>query len=217
MMKFDTKRLATLLALLLIVLSSAMAQQRRRTPRANAAPAVAADYFPLRAGDSWTYRHSEGSEFTVKVLKDEKQPDGTLRYLVEIQSGARIQYTYSKPTGWVLLHRTDYLEQEALKKDYKPAKQYLRNPLTVGASWNWAGQDVTGTDASESSQVVGLEWVEVPAGKFHAMKIVSQVSSGGALVTKTYWYAPGVGCVKSSSEAGQIKYGYELTNYSFKK
>jgi hypothetical protein len=216
MMKFERKRIASVLALLLIVLPSAAAQQRRRTPKANAGPA-AADYFPLRAGDSWTYRHSEGSEFTIKVLKDEKQPDGTLRHLVELQSGARIHYSYSKPAGWVLLHRTDYLEQEGLKKDYKPAKQYLRNPLTVGASWNWAGQDVTGVDASESSQVVGLEWVTVPAGRFHAMKIVSQVSSGGAPVTKTYWYAPGVGCVKSWSEAGQIKYGYELINYSFKK
>jgi hypothetical protein len=205
---------------LLLFLPSAGAQQQQsrapKAPAANADPA-AADYFPLRAGDSWTYRHSEGNEFTVKVLKEVKQADGSLRYLVELHSGALIHYTYSKPNGWVLLHRTDYLDQEAMKIDYKPARQYLKNPLTVGAKWSWAGKDVTGVDASESSQVVGLEWVEVPAGRFHAMKIVSEVSNGGAIVNKTYWYAPGVGCVKSWSEAGQIKYGYELTNYSFKK
>lgn len=222
MMRFCAKRIPALLALLLLLLPSAGAQQRRRTPRAPKAPNVTAgpigaDYFPLRAGDSWTYKHSEGNEFTVKVLKEEKQADGSLRYLVELQSGGLIHYTYSKPAGWVLLHRTDYLDQEAMKIDYQPPRQYLKNPLAVGAKWSWAGKDVTGVEASESSQVVGLEWVEVPAGRFHAMKIVSEVSNGGAVVNKTYWYAPGVGCVKSWSEAGQIKYGYELINYSFKK
>lgn len=219
MMRFCAKRTAALLALLFLLLPGAEAQQRRRAPRGNAGNAgpIAADYFPLRAGDSWTYRHSEGSEFTVKVLKDVKQPDGSLQYLVELHSGALIHYIYSKPNGWVLLHRVDYLDQEAMKIDYKPARQYLKNPLTVGARWVWAGKDVTGVDASESSRVVGLEWVEVPAGKFHAMKIVSEVSNGGSVVNKTYWYAPGVGCVKSWSEAGSTKYGYELASYSFKK
>jgi hypothetical protein len=36
-------------------------------------------------------------------------------------------------------------------------------------------------------------------------------------MTKTYWYADGVGLVKSMTDSGQIKYGWELVAYSFKK
>jgi hypothetical protein len=215
MMKVNTLRALALLSLLLVVASSAAAQ-RRRAASAKTAPA-AADYFPLRAGDSWTYRHSEGSQFTIKVLKEEKQPDGTLRYIVELHSGGLIHYTYSKPSGWVYLHRTDYTDQEGLKINFQPPKPYLKNPLVAGAKWRWAGKDVSGNESTESSRVIGLEWVEVPAGKFRAMKIISEIASGGGVVTKTFWYAPGVGCVKSWSESGQVKYGYELTEYSFKQ
>ena len=36
-------------------------------------------------------------------------------------------------------------------------------------------------------------------------------------MTRTNWYAAGVGLVKSATVAGQLKYGSELTDYSFKK
>jgi hypothetical protein len=125
---------------------------------------------------------------------------------------------YSKPKGWVLQHRISYPdEQSGLKIDYEPGKQYLKNPLIAGGKWRWAGKDVGGNDVSESSEVMGLEWVDVPAGKFRAMKIISHVSNGGTAAVKTYWYADGVGLIKSWTDAGAIKYGFELEDYSFKK
>jgi hypothetical protein len=57
----------------------------------------------------------------------------------------------------------------------------------------------------------------VPAGKFRAIKVVSEVSGGAIPMTRTNWYANGVGLVKSATQGGQIKYGSELTDYSFKK
>src|SRR3989440_59057 len=92
------------------------------------------DYFPLRVGDWWNYRSTTAdgkqSEFTIKVLSDEKQPDGTNRYLVEtLTTFQPIHDWYSKPSGWVLMHRIAYPKNEALKADYQPVKQYLKNPL----------------------------------------------------------------------------------------
>jgi hypothetical protein len=49
------------------------------------------------------------------------------------------------------------------------------------------------------------------------MKIVSQVTGAAHPMTKTYWYADGVGMVKTTTEAGPTKYGSELVDYSFKK
>jgi len=176
------------------------------------------DYFPLRVGDSWKYRSiGEDSEYTVKVVSAEKQADGTMLYLLEKLAGVKIDDWYSRTDGWVLLHGEAYPEQPGMEVKYQPARQYLKNPLSVGAKWNWKGKSVTQTEAAESNEVVGTEMVEVPAGRFRAMKIVSQVSDGGAVKTRTSWYADGVGLVKTTTEAGQIKYGFELVDYSFKK
>lgn len=221
MTKLNTKRalLALFCLLLLLISSSALMGQRRKKRAATQTSAAPRDFYPLRVGDSWTYRHSEGSPITMKVLREEKQADGTLQYVVELNAGNEINYFYSKPDGWVLLHGTTYpQEQTGMKVEYSPPKQYLKNPLTPGAKWDWAGKD----GASESSQVIGQEWIEVPAGRFQAMKVFSKVAlPEGGSTDKTYWFVDGVGLVKSTTEArstaGQFKYGYELVDYSFKK
>jgi hypothetical protein len=178
---------------------------------------VDADYFPLRAGDSWTYRNSEEGGYTLKVLSEEPQEGGPARYVVELRSGVVIQNVFSKAGGWVLFHAQSYPEHEGLKATYEPPKQYLPNPLVAGQKWAWTAKDPTQVDRRESSRVVGFENVTVAAGKFRAMKVITEVGGGAAPMTKTNWYADGVGLVKSTTEGGQIKYGSELTDYSFKQ
>jgi hypothetical protein len=178
----------------------------------------AADYFPLRVGDSWTYRSTVGStEHSQKVLSETKQADGTIRYEVEKLAGAKVLMSFSKADGWVLLHSERYAEHEGLEAKYEPAKQYLKNPLVDSAQWGWTGKDYTQTDLEEDNQVTGPEDVTVAAGKFRAMKVVTKVAGTTAPLTRTTWYADGVGLIKSVSEAVGIKYGWELKDYSFKK
>jgi hypothetical protein len=180
-------------------------------------PKATADYFPLRVGDSWTYRNTEEGGYTLKVLSAEPQEGGPPRYVVEFRSGVIIQKVFSKTEGWVHFHDESYPEQEGLKATYEPPKQYLPNPLVAGQKWEWSGKDPTQMEHHESSRVVGFENITVAAGKFRAMKVVSEVSGGAIPMTRTNWYAEGVGLVKSTTQGGQIKYGSELTDYSFKK
>jgi hypothetical protein len=186
-------------------------------PKSKAQTQSAADYFPLRVGDTWTYRNSEAGGYTWKVLSEEPHEGGTVRYVVEFLSGVRINNIFSKENGWVLFHAESYPEHEGLQATYDPPKQYLPNPLVVGQKWEWRGKDPTQVEHHESSQVVGVETVTVPAGKFRAMKVMTGISSAGAPMTRTSWYADGVGLVKTTTVGGQIKYGSELTDYSFKK
>jgi len=194
------------LALLLAALR-APAQKPKRAP---------ADFFPLRVNDSWTYRNTEAGGYTLKVLSEEPQTGALVRYVVELNAGTKILKVFSKPEGWVLFHKESYPEHEGLEATYEPPKQYLPNPLVVGQKWEWTGKDPTQVEYRESNRVVATENVTVPAGKFRAMKIVSEIV-GTAPMTRTSWYAEGVGLVKSTTEGGQIKYGSELTDYSFKK
>ena len=171
------------------------------------------DYFPLSVGDSWKYRSTTAdgkqSEFTVKVLNEEKENGNTL-YLVETVSTYQpIHDWYSKPSGWVLMHRQEYVKT-GNKAEYQPTKQFLKNPLTSGDSWTWKGKGMMGLEIDESNEVSGPETVSVAAGKFEAMKVMTKVVQGGAPVTKTYWYAPGVGLVKSMTDTGSVKSTTEL-------
>ena len=178
------------------------------------------DYFPLRVGDSWKYRSTTAdgkqSEFSIKVLSEEKENGNTL-YLVETVSTFQpIHDWYSKPTGWVLMHRQEYVKTGS-KAEYQPTKQFLKNPLASGDSWHWKGKGMMGLEIDESNQVSGPETVSVTAGKFEAMKVMTNVIQGGTPVTKTYWYAPGVGLVKSMTDTGSVKSTTELLEYSGKK
>jgi hypothetical protein len=175
------------------------------------------DYFPLRVGDTWKYRSTTAdgkqSEFSIKVLNEEKENGNTL-YLVETVSTFQpIHDWYSKPSGWVLMHRQEYVKA-GQKAEYQPTKQFLKNPLTSGDSWQWKGKGMMGLEIDESNEVSGPETVSVPAGKFEAMKVLTKVVQGGAPVTKTYWYAPGVGLVKSMTDTGAVKSTTELLEHS---
>jgi hypothetical protein len=177
----------------------------------------AGDYFPLRVGDSWTYRNTEEGGYTLKVLKEEPHEGGPSRYVVELASGVKILKTYSKGPGWVLFHGENYPEHEGVQVSYDPPQQFMPDPLAVGQKWEWHGKDTTQVEYRESSRVVGTETVSVAAGKFRALKVVTEITGGGATKTTTNWYADGVGLVKSATDAGKYKYGSELTDYSFKK
>jgi hypothetical protein len=49
------------------------------------------------------------------------------------------------------------------------------------------------------------------------MKLVSLVTGAATPMTRTYWYAEGVGLIKATTEAKTMQYGSELVDYSFKK
>ena len=201
----------------LLLLQNASAAKPKSKSKSQSKSEPTADYFPLRVGDTWTYRNTESGGYTWKVLNEEPHAGEAVRYVVELFSGVKILKTFSKANGWVLFHGDNYMEHEGLQATYDPPKQYLPNPLVVGQKWEWSGQDPTQVEHREASRVVGVETVTVPAGKFRAMKVISEVSNGGPLMTKTSWYADGVGLVKTETTGGQLKYGSELTDYSFKK
>lgn len=206
-------RMFVTLALMSLTMVGAMAQKPQQPPP---------DYFPLRVGDWWKYRSTTAdgkqSEFTMKVLSEEKKADGTSQYLMEtLTTFQPINDWYSKPSGQVLMHRIAYPKNESLKADYQPVKLYLKNPLAVGASWEWKGKGMMGVDIEESSRVTATEMIEVPAGKFQAMKVETKVIQGGTPVTKTYWFVNWIGMVKSMTDTGSVRSTTELIDYSFKK
>jgi hypothetical protein len=179
------------------------------------------DYFPLRVSDWWKYKTTTAdgkqSEFTLKVINAEKQPDESIRYQIDTNSAVVIHDWYGKPKGLVLRYKEQFGDNNNLVANYDPVYQYLKNPLVKDDTWDWAGKGMSGVDIKESSKVSGPEEVIVPAGKFSAMKVVTNLTQGGANITKTYWFADWVGMIKGKTESSGITSVSELVDYSFKK
>lgn len=206
---------AALAALLLLVIAgTGLARAQKPTP-------PPPDYFPLPVGAVWEYESTTAddkkSNFSTKVLAVEKQADGTSWVQVAIENPWQtIHEYYSKPAGWVLDHKQVYTKNN-MACEFKPVKQFLRNPLSAGQTWNWSGTGMMDVAIEESNTVSGPETVVVPAGKFSAMKVSTHVKQGGQDVQKTYWYANHVGMVKSMTDSGSVKSTTVLLKYRFPK
>lgn len=178
------------------------------------------DYFPLRVGDWWKYRSTtqagQSSEFTMKVASSDGAAP-TPVYLVEIESNWPIREWYSKPNGLVVWHREVFPKNQGMDVSFASQRNLLRNPPAAGGTWSWKGQGMMGVAIDEASMVFASEPIEVPAGKFQAIKVVTKVVQGGAPVTKTYWYANWVGLVRSTTDTGSVQSTTELVDYSFKR
>ncbi len=210
------KQLRAFLLLFVAVLAIAVAIPSLAQTR----PVPPPDYYPLPVNAWWKYQSTTSagnkSDFTFKVLKTEKQADGSTWIQTEVQSGSQFFNWYSKPKGWVMEHKMVY-PQNNMEGVYQPVKKFIKNPMGKGDTWTWKGTGMMDVEIAESSTVLGPEQVVVPAGKFTAMKVVADVVQGGATVKRTQWFANYVGMVKSTVESSGFQSTTELIDYSFRK
>ena len=181
---------------------------------------VPPDYYPLADTYWWKFKGNSGGnsiDFTLKVVGIEKQPDGRIIYQLDTCGQQVVHDWYVKEKGAVLRLKEYYGDNAKLRVSYEPPYCILHNPLLVGDKWSWQGKGLMDVSINDQSRVEAEEDVEVPAGKFRAMRVVSDVQQGPAHVVKTYWYAPGVGLIKTKTENNGIVIGTELVDYSFKK
>lgn len=201
-------RLVATLALLLAISVGAWAQKPTPPPP---------DHFPLGTGYVWDYKSTtdagKESTFSTKVLACDA--NGVWQVAIE-NPWQTIHEYYTKPAGWVLDHKQVYTKNDMVG-EFKPVKQFLQNPLKAGATWSWSGTGMMDVAIEEKNTVSGPETVVVPAGKFSAMKVTTDVVQGGQNVKKIYWYANHVGMVKSYTDSGSVKSTTELVKYTFPK
>ncbi len=159
-----------------------------------AAPAVkptAVYYHPTKVGDKRLYEFRTGD--TATDLTDEVTQ-------VEIKDGRFLVTTSRGAAGSTVEVSADGLVQRTLgDKPLVPPAPMLRLPVKAGDAWSWEGS-IPGLKTTFT--MVGLEDVEVPAGKFRAVRVRQEsVRDGKENVSTTYWYAPEVGLVKLVSKS----------------
>jgi hypothetical protein len=179
----------------------------------------------VHAGDSWTYRYTLYAPTNRTTIVDSQvtyADDRVIHLVANDVAGVKdTDLTYTSDWNLVASRRTGI---------YEPNSGMLKFPLRPGDSWpsryriTFPREDYF-TEQDRIARVEGWEDVQVPAGKFHALKVVAQGSSKRSdrpllgSVREVMWYAPEVKrYVKWTYEAGGPRtvnrsFEYELVDY----
>jgi len=161
-----------------------------------------------RAGDRWVYDWTSANNTgtkTVEVLEIKEVNE--LRYYV-VRIGD-IDHYYTLDLKWSGIVRDSRVESRMV-----PPQPWLVWPLQIGSRWVHSGvyeERDTKKQHNDTFAVVADETVEVPAGRFHAFKVVREASR---LESDQYWYAPEVRWyVKWIGRRGQVQFEERLREY----
>jgi hypothetical protein len=96
-----------------------------------------------------------------------------------------------------------------------PPLQMLKLPPKEGETWEVTSPAPAGKPAEKFKYTTGKqEDVEVPAGKFKAVRVELEETLGGATRKSTFWYAPGVGMVKTVTRHEQGDLVQQLKSFT---
>jgi len=172
--------------------------------RAEASPDA---FFPWAKGDSWVYDtldKKENYHFDMKVVIEGPWDDHGVNGMIMTQKdhrGTMRQFFLMNEKG-VFLHKLGLSKTltPEINTHFTPAMPAVIFPLTPGTKTHWEGRlKVTGIMNKPilfDGEVTGWEDIEVPAGKFHCIKLHFHEKRGNEVIDEDAWYAEGVGQVK---------------------
>jgi hypothetical protein len=187
-----------------------------------AAPADDA-FFPWAKGNSWVYdtlNKTDNSHFEMKVVMEGPWNEGDSSGMIMTQKdkrGTMREFQTKNEKGFFIykLALSKTLTPEVDTR-FTPPVPRLIFPLTPGAKVHWEGRLkvrlIMDKPIIFDGEVIGWDDIQVPAGKFHCIKLHYHELRGKDVIDEDAWYAEGVGQVKYSG--GQ--YVKELKSYQTK-
>jgi hypothetical protein len=149
-------------------------------------PAVAISAPEWRPNDRWVYDWTSGTQTGTKTIEVvEEKTINTVPYFILRLDG--VQHYYTRELHWAAAIRESRVEARMV-----PPQPWFMWPLAPDRRWEHRGtfEDRNGRSPfNDRFSVVGLETVEVPAGRFQAMKVVRQSDRRDS---DEYWYASDV-------------------------
>lgn len=155
----------------------------RPEPPPAAAPLTAPAW---QVGDRWVYDWTSGKESGTKTIEvvDVREVRGVRYSVVRLEDS---EHYYTAALHWAFAVREGKVEARMV-----PAQPWFVWPLTPGARWVHQGrfeQREGAVTHDDRFTVIGPERVEVPAGRYEAVKLVRETNRQDG---DEYWYAPDV-------------------------
>lgn len=164
------------------------------------------DLFPMSIGSRWTYRIA-GQDDRLVIVAAGTEKIGDIRCVrLEGRLQNRVIATehVAKLKEGVFRLRND-------GSDLEPPLMICKFPAVNGDTWR-AEYKMNDKKAAIDYEC-DREDIVVPAGKYKAVVIRSEVAEGGGKLKSTVWYAPRVGMVKQVIEDGENKIMLSLERF----
>jgi hypothetical protein len=157
-------------------------------------------YHPVQKGTRWVYEGGlhEGTFVISAAEKDEKDKT-TVVTIAQVQPGGK-----EEPYQKLAVSRRGVLWL-ANPSPLDTPVWLIKNPVKAGEAWDFQTSGPAVVEGKGTRRVVGVETVEVPAGKFTAVRVEEDFTGifNGKPIDRfrqTVWFAPGVGIVQSDFE-----------------
>jgi hypothetical protein len=185
-------------------------------------PASLRDAAPpkVRPGDRWTFAtHVPGSSDVLRLQHVVQSVSADGRVAVHVTNLAR---PHEAALTQVLDREMNRVSREFAPGEavhYAPAFAMFRFPMAPGKRWQLAVQQTQEpgdppTEISIEAEVQRWETVEVPAGRFDALRIEARHGVDGLVVASTYWYAPLAARAVRGVEVTQTPQGRSELHYA---
>jgi hypothetical protein len=179
------------------------------SPPAPASAAAAISTPPeWRPGDQWVYGWTSGSETGTKTVEvvEIREINKVTFYLVRVGD---LEHFYTRELQWA-----GTMREQKVESRMSPPEPWFVWPLEGGRRWTHHAtyEDANSkTEVTDRFSVVATEMVEVPAGRFNAVKVVRETDRRDV---DEYWYAPEVRFyVKWVGRRGDAQFEEQLREY----
>lgn len=166
------------------------------------------DFYPLQVGNTWHYRLDVGgkqSTLISKIAKSEKA-DGVDTFILEGSVEGKVIGTEHLRQSDKGIARHKYNGGQI-----EPPFVILPYPAKPGEKWE--GRFRIGADKATFNSSSKEESVEVPAGKFKALRVDIDVVEKGEKAAITYWFVEGTGMVKQHIRTGPLVIDLQLEKF----
>jgi hypothetical protein len=161
-------------------------------------------YYPLRTGSQWTYR-SGNQQVVLRVTKPDKVND-VVCFVLETKRTDGLPIT--EHLG---VQKDGIYRYKAMAFPLTPPVCVLKLPPTKGATWElnsrMGAEPIVGKSALDEVEVT------VPAGKFAAKAVTTELQRGEQKFTITTYFARGVGMVKQVQNLAGKEFVLELEKF----
>jgi hypothetical protein len=178
--------------------------------------AQSALYYPTKVGTKWLYSHPN-YEQTSEIRSVEEK---TEEKIVTVAFGTVFKAGQKQSNTEVIAVSSKGLFSKKIgPATVVPPLCRLKFPHNDGDTWevNVLSQGLNMAEYKGVCTVRKAESVEVPAGKYMAIRVEFVGTSGGRPEKSTSWYAPNIGLVKKVVSEGKQRGELELKSFSLGK
>lgn len=216
----------TRLAFAIVTLAAVVFSEGTHPRLASADDPKAPDYFPVALGSRWEYKTTfdeKGAKTpealanvtTIKEVVKVETTDGKTIATLEsaIDFGAGAGPNKEKTREEVVIDAGGVSSVRGGGAKPPPPLPMLKYPLKPGVIFTETTKDGD-IELTTTVTVKEPQEVSVPAGKFKAVPVETAIGTKTERVTRTAWYAPGVGVVKQTYAADKLTITLELKKYA---